>query len=85
MIPGLGRFPVGENSYPLQDSGLENLMDYIVHGVTKSQTRPSNFHFHDYIQINLGAGTQEYYIGIAVFFSAQTYQEANNVNWSHFG
>ena len=30
---------VGEGkSYPLQDSGLENSMDFIVHGVTKSQT-----------------------------------------------
>ena len=85
MIPGSGRFPVGGNGYPLQDSGLENFMDYVVHGVTWSQTQPSNFHFHDYMQINLGAGSQEYYVGIAVSFSAQTYQEANNGNWSHFG
>ena len=27
-------------------SGLENSMDYTVYGVTKSQTRLSNFHFH---------------------------------------
>ena len=27
-------------------SGLENSMDYVVHGVTKSQTRLSDFHFH---------------------------------------
>ena len=27
-------------------SGLENSRDYIVHGVAKSQTRLSNFHFH---------------------------------------
>ena len=32
--------------YPLQYSGLENSMDCIVHGVTKSQTRLSDFHFH---------------------------------------
>ena len=32
------------NSYPLQYSGLENSMDCIFHGVTKSQTRLSNFH-----------------------------------------
>ena len=31
--------------YPLQYSGLENSMDYTVHGVTKSQTRLSDFHF----------------------------------------
>ena len=30
---------------PLQYSGLENSMDCIVHGVTKSQTRLSDFHF----------------------------------------
>ena len=33
-------------SYPLQYSGLENSKDCIVHGVTKRQTRLSNFHFH---------------------------------------
>ena len=38
-IPGLGRSPEEGNSYPLQYSGLENSMDCIVHGVTKSQTR----------------------------------------------
>ena len=37
-IPGLGRSPGKGNGYPLQDSGLENSMDCIVHGVTKSQT-----------------------------------------------
>ena len=31
--------------YVLQYSVLENSMDYIVHGVTKSQTRLSEFHF----------------------------------------
>ena len=44
-IPGLGR-PRGEGKgYPLQYSGLENSIDYIVHGVAKSQTWLSNFHF----------------------------------------
>ena len=32
--------------YPLQYSGLENSIDCIVHGVTKSRTRLSDFHFH---------------------------------------
>ena len=44
-IPGLGRSPGEENGYPLQYSDLENPMDCIVHGVTKSWTRLSNFHF----------------------------------------
>ena len=34
-IPGLGRSPGEENSYPLQYSGLENSMDCIVHGDRK--------------------------------------------------
>ena len=45
-IPGLGRSPGEGTSYSLQYSGLENSMDYIVHGVTKSWTRLSDFHFH---------------------------------------
>ena len=45
-IPGFGRSPGEGNGYPLQYSGLENSMDCIVHGVAKSQTRLSPFHFH---------------------------------------
>ena len=37
-IPGLGRYPGEEKGYPLQYSGLENSMGYIVHGVTNSWT-----------------------------------------------
>ena len=37
-IPGLGRSPGEGKGYPLQYSGLENSMDYIVDGVAKSQT-----------------------------------------------
>ena len=44
-IPGLGRSPEEGKGYPLQYSGLENSKDCIVHGVTKSGTRLSNFHF----------------------------------------
>ena len=44
-IPKLGRSPGEWNGYPLQYSGLENTMDCIVHGVAKSQTQLSNFHF----------------------------------------
>ena len=36
LIPGLGRSPGEGKGYPLQYSGLENSMDYIVRGVTKS-------------------------------------------------
>ena len=41
--PGEGK------GYPLQYSGQENSMDYIVHGVAKSQTQLSDFHFHFHI------------------------------------
>ena len=44
-IPGLGRSPGKGKGYPLQYSGLESSMDYIVHGVAKSRTRLSDFHF----------------------------------------
>ena len=37
-IPRLRRSPGKGKAYPLQYSGLENCMDYIVHGVAKSQT-----------------------------------------------
>ena len=43
--PGLERCPGEGNGYPFQYSGLENSMDYTVHGVAKSQTQLSNFHF----------------------------------------
>ena len=49
-IPGLGGSPGEGNGYPLQYSGLEN-SPCIVHGVAKSQTRLSDFHF--YIETNI--------------------------------
>ena len=42
-IPGFGRSPGQGKGYPLQFSGLENYMDYIVHGTAKSWTRLSTF------------------------------------------
>ena len=45
-IAGLGKSPGEGKGYPLQYSGLENSMDCIGHGVTKSQTQLSDFHFH---------------------------------------
>ena len=37
-IPGLGRSPGEGRDYPLQYSGLENAMDYVVCGVTNTRT-----------------------------------------------
>ena len=45
-IPGLGRAAGEGVGYPLQYSGLENSMDCIVHGIAKSRTQLSDFHFH---------------------------------------
>ena len=44
-IPGLRRSPGEGKGYLLQYSGLENSMDCIIHGVAKSQTLLSDFHF----------------------------------------
>ena len=46
LIPGLGRYPGGGNGNSLHYSCLENSMDCIVHGVTKSRTQLSDFHMH---------------------------------------
>jgi len=42
-IPGSGRSP-GEGNGDLENSGLENCMDCIVHGIAKSWTQLSDFH-----------------------------------------
>ena len=44
LIPGWERSPGEGIGYPFQYSGLENFMDCIVHGVTKSPTQLS-LHF----------------------------------------
>ena len=44
-IPGLRRSPGEGKGDPLQYSGLEKSVDCIVHGVAKSWTRLSDFHF----------------------------------------
>ena len=53
LIPGLGRSPGEGKGYPLQYSGPENSMNCIVHGVAKSWTQLSNFHFHEGIMSSL--------------------------------
>ena len=45
LIHGMGRSPGEGKGYPLHYSGLENSMDCTVHGVAKSQTGLSGFHF----------------------------------------
>ena len=43
-IPGLGRSSGEGKGYPLQYSGLENSMNFIVHGVARGRTQLSDFH-----------------------------------------
>ena len=43
------RSPGEGKGYPLQYSGLENSMDWMLHGIRKSRTRLSNFHFHSQV------------------------------------
>ena len=50
-IQSLGWDDPLEKGFPLQYSGLENSMDYIVHGVAKSRTQLSIFHFHFLIEL----------------------------------
>ena len=50
LTPGLGRSPGEGKGYPLPYSDLENSMDCIFHGIGKSWTQLSDFHFHS----NLG-------------------------------
>ena len=63
-IPGSGRSPGEGNGDPLQYSCLENSMDRgtwraIVHGITKSQTWPSDWHFHFSLMVSLILESQD--------------------------
>ena len=61
LIPGLGRSPREGRGYPLQYSGLENSMGSIVHGVTKSLTCLSDFHFtYTYMGFPGGSDSKEF-------------------------
>ena len=53
LIPELGRSHGEGKGYPLKYSGLENSMDYIVHGVANSRTWLSDFHIMRKHQMNL--------------------------------
>ena len=56
LIPGEGK------GYPLQYSGLENAVDYIVHVVSKSQTLLSNFHYKLYMDFLLCENSPTAYV-----------------------
>ena len=74
-IPGLGRSP-GEGKGYAPYSGLENSMDCIVHGITKSQTRLSDLHFTMFL----------YYYGaiLSKFFSLYPYPLSLRIRLNSF-
>ena len=61
-IPGLGTSTGEGKGYPLQYSGLQNSMDCIAHGVTKSWIRLNNFHRH-----------HSYYFGLPRWLSGKEF------------
>ena len=68
LIPGLGKSPGERKGYPLQNSGLENSMDCIIHGFAKIQTQLRDFHFH-FKDIQLPQAVEE---GIIFNFMSKT-------------
>ena len=53
VLPGLGTSLREGNSYPLQYCDLKNPMGCINHGVTRSQTQLSDFHFQAISEVRL--------------------------------
>ena len=86
-IPGLGRSPGEGKGYLLQYSGLENSMDCIVQGVTKSQTRLIDFHFQDCV-INGETSIHTHCLSslkVCAFFSVNCLQrERTSPEWPGF-
>ena len=69
-IPGLGRFPEKGKDYSLQYPGLEDSRVCIVHGVAKSQTQLSDFHFQFHLEREYNAVNEalSLELGRACFF-----------------
>ena len=66
LIPGLGRSSGERNGNPLQDSYLENPTDRgawwaTVHGVAKSQTLLSDYHYHNTYSCRTGEFHEKMY------------------------
>ena len=53
LDPWIEKTPGKENGHPLWNSCLENSMDCIVHGVTKSQTQLSEFHIFLFLSLTI--------------------------------
>ena len=82
-IPGLGRSPEEGKGYSLQDSGLENSMDCIIHGATKSRTRLTHFTSHGvWKMIQWCIGKEHWNL---CFFFLEKSSSIINVNWLNVG
>ena len=57
--PCVGKTPWRRECYPLQYSGLENSVDCIVHGIAKSQTQLSDFHFFTFGELDPTCATKD--------------------------
>ena len=75
-IPGLGRSSGEGKGYPLQYSGLENFMDFIIHGVAKSWTQLSGFYFH-YSLSSLSMNANYVFMGPEIIWEAQFKENKN--------
>ena len=63
-VPESARYPGGENGKPLQGSCLKNSMDREVwratfHGITKSSTQQTKYHFHIFLHTGGQKGDHE--------------------------
>ena len=77
--PLVGKIPWEGKGYPLRYSGLENSMDCIVHGVTKSQTGLNDFHFPRTLQKNLQPVTvMNFHLPLVIAFSNQSCKDKNS-------
>ena len=76
-VPGLWRSPGEGKGYQLQCSGLGNSMNCTVHGVTKSWTWLSNFHFHIFWEMGKTLWNNSYPCNISnsSFEKGPTHQE----------
>ena len=87
-IPGLGRSPGEGNGYPLQYSGLENPMEYIVHGVAKSWTWLRDFNLHQtllwkYLLLQKVHNYQLQKVHNYQFLQVRTTQHSSTKMWNH--
>ena len=76
--PGLGRPPGEGGGCPLQYYGLENSIECIVHGVTESRTRLSDFYFTKEIDItNANEAAEQLKLSKTA--------SGNKIRYNHFG